>query len=214
MDPTIAKTPGPKPPMELAYAPPEVWYRQKRFHRLLLLGAMLMVLASSIHWAPPVARRIQVIYWQHRCLDDFVPLDAKWNAWNELADMALFGGKHKMPPLFIGQLHNETGQRKLVYIGDGGNDLTFELRSTVLGCVVEPGNLLQEPRVVFSGKWNPETFLDNLLPAKFDPNDASHLILQSEHTGHILDVWLRGEKLIVEPREPLLSQSLTSQPSP
>lgn len=170
---------------------------------------MLVLLASSINWGPPLVRRAQVMYWQHRCLDPSISLDARSNAWKQFGS-----AKHSIAPLFIGQMQNEFGQRKLVYVGEDGNDLKQGLRLTVVWRVVEPGNLLREPYALSTGEWTLETYFDHFAPAQIDSADASHLILKTETVGYIVDVWLRGEKLIVEPRQPSPLSSLTTRPFP
>lgn len=204
----------PQPP--IGYAPPPKWHQTKRFHRLLIFGAIAILLASSINWGPPLVRRMQTLYCQHRCLDSSASLETKDDAWNQMRV-----SKTSISALFIGPMHNELSQKKLVYIGDGGMDIkdiadiALNPRRKLELCVVEPGNLFREPIVLSIGaQWIDEASFDNYLPAQADPADSSHLVLKTELTGYTIDVWLRGDMLIVEPREPALSASATTQPSP
>src|SRR3954471_5552499 len=53
---------------ELHYAARPPWHHRWRSYRLLVAFALLIALATSSRWFPPVARRAQTLYWQRACM--------------------------------------------------------------------------------------------------------------------------------------------------
>ncbi len=60
---------------QLSYAPPPAWLRRKAYHRLLIIGVLLVLAGVGWRWGPRVLRRATLMYWQRRCMNCALPPD-------------------------------------------------------------------------------------------------------------------------------------------
>lgn len=63
-------------PQPLTYAPRPPWHRRKRWRRGKLVVAVLLITVAGWYWLQPW-RRVQIVYWQRRCMKMTPPADGQ-----------------------------------------------------------------------------------------------------------------------------------------
>jgi hypothetical protein len=189
----------------LEYAPRPPMYRRKRFRRVVIVSSVLFAVASYF-WGPGVWHRVQIMYWQNRCLnytarpnhvvlemtgdghEQSDPEDSPWTHYAQLTN----GPKES--PAFLHEMHRPDGAARLVVVGAFhgglfGDDLAFHAGILSHASFARP--------MAWCGEGESSLLATGFRPFKvfagqLDPANPSHLTIDYELDGRrfIMDGWL------------------------
>jgi hypothetical protein len=140
-------------PLEYAPTPAQRW---RISARAILASVFAALVVSGWWWAPPTWRRMQLLYWQHRCLEyqpanDQVVYDPKSAApahppaaWSNFYSIYSPPGFRSAGTVFLHELQKPNGDRRLVAV-----DLDlYSLGPTLVAYprVFIPGSLFESPK--------------------------------------------------------------------
>lgn len=210
-------------PTPLNYAPPPPVHQRRVFRRMTLVVCLFAFVASGWWWAPPAWRRIQLLNWQHRCMQfssdpsqKAFDLATNTNAvpvqWTTFYSMYSPPGFRSFGTLFLGEMKNPDGHPRLVAL-DLTDPWSAQHEGPTASAAPEvqfrefiPGDLFNSPhelmpehgRECLFGLPGGEGNLNTVMKARRDPNDPTHLQFNYIIGGlkYSIDCWLGkdGEK--------------------
>lgn len=219
-------------PAELNYAPPPAWHYRRHLWRWLVVFAIVASLPLAAHWAAPLWRRAQLLYWQQQCLNHVDPSNTTVmqfdstgliqqplvpQAWNKFYTQLSPPGFRSAGTVFLHERISPAGHSRLVAIdlyltNDGSGHLL------AVGCgsrLIIPGNLLTDPLEIPTAdtlNWMlPPTGSCRVLAGIADPSNRAHFTFQLQ-TGadtFLIDGWLRDDDRIAIESHRLLPNSAT-----
>lgn len=147
---------------QLDYAPPPPLHRRRTFRRWTAVVFLLASAASAWWWVPPLRRRIELLYWQHHCMNytpangqaavagknngitsQFTPIE--WSKFNALLPTP-FAASDGIA--FMHELKKPSGERRLVVVEMRWDGDFIGLSEKSVIHVFTPGSLIRPPREV------------------------------------------------------------------
>ena len=209
---------------KLNYAPPPPMHRRQIFRRWIYTAVLMCIVASGWWWTPPAWRRVQVLYWQHRCMVYAAPKDKvvlrasplillpggidrhahaspiipeEWSRYYRLISPP---GLQSDGTLFLHELRKNSGESRLVAVDinsnlpDGGH--------SAFARVIFPGSLVHPPAQsarycdYYIGSDDSEFIA---FAGCRDPTDASHFTFRiiSDSQDRTFDGWLQSDDSVV-----------------
>ncbi len=201
----------------LNYAPPPPLHQRRAFGRWLLITFLLGIGAICVWWGPAIWTRLQLLYWQHRCMVYLPPngqiamaadskgvisqsIPAEWTRFYSLLSPPGFSSDGTV---FLHELKKHDGQRRLVVV-----DVVILDRKTdgvlPFARVIIPGDLTTLPKEKpLSGATDRLTLVGpkrlTIYAGSIDPGDSSRFIFRANVQGKeiIYDGWLRDDDAVV-----------------
>jgi hypothetical protein len=192
----------------------------------VLLGIILMKI-GPVGW-----RRVQLAYWQNRCMSYSAPADevvltigkpsatpAVPKEWTNLYAMLSPPGMRSGGTLFLHERTSPSGNRRLVAVDAvdamGVAPMDPSTTHVIISAprVVRPGSLLRDPIESVALRINATLVrpADAVHAGQPDPNDPSHFTIRiaSGSEEQILDGWLRDDDQVVIERRAATTAPVT-----
>ena len=203
------------PPPELCYRPAVPWHHRLPVRPLVWCAAVAAVWLSTFTWGPQAWAKVQMLYWQSRCMSFAAPpktpqsdvglflagsgsIPHEWRRLHELLDGS--------PPTSLGTVYlhervSPSGNRRLVAVdvqrlpGCVEEPVPFAITRVVL-----PGGLFARPREPVT---NDSIYLlegaVRVLWGSSDSGDESHFTIAYQVEGGadiLIDGWLRDDDTV------------------
>jgi hypothetical protein len=194
------------PDEPLRYAKPPAWYHRRAWRRGLWAGVVLLVAGSGFWWGPPAKNHVELLYWQHRCLnyeapagtavfqvsgDGVVSVETVPRAWAELYGQAT----GQLAVLFMHGRRASNGETRLVVVQylPAEHSVAYA-RSFTVDRIRGPREQSSIQQLALP-KGRPVT----MAAGQVDPSDESHFTIEFEVMGTpgIIDGWLREDGTVV-----------------
>lgn len=208
--------------------------RRRAIRRVVVGFAALLIAILAIKAAPRAWRHLQILYWQHRAMTYTAPADqvvydddpsdaAKVRAsnpsltvgssgqvfdfakpWDRLYQLVSPPGRQASATLFLHELQNSKGERRLVVVEFRPNSRAKKPTTPPQfdSVVITPGGLAQDPveRIMFGPQ---QVILVDHLPTtsvkwyagQLDPRDSSHFTIRGVRGTQPVSVegWLKDD---------------------
>jgi len=204
----------PMPDTLLDYAPPPPMHRRRRFRHICLFTIFTAFIASAWWWAPPAWRRIELLYWQHKCMVYQPPPDqivadpatgtkiipAEWSNFYSLLSPP---GFRSDGTVFLHQLKTPDGKLRLVAV-----DSEHSASGDAIGArVIIPGTILRSPEETSPFVYGQIFFLGEtarITAGKVDPQDPSHFSFSANvgRETRLFEGWLNQYGVSIDERRP------------
>ena len=204
-------------PTPLNYAPPPPLHRRRAFHRWILIAFLLGIALVSLCWLISMRGRMQLLYWQYRCLI-YTPAAGQIalvvdhagvirqcvpQEWVDFYSRLSPPGFYSDGTVFLHELKKPNGQRRLVAV-----DVVILARQdeAVLpfARVIVPGDLQNWPKEkAISGAASQLTLAGptplTIFAGTVDPGDSSRFTFRAVVQGQEVnyDGWLRDDDVVV-----------------
>lgn len=192
-------------------AAPRSWsmFGPRTLVRIALISAGLFAVVT---WGPLSWRKVELIYWQSRCLNHTPPSvqAAASNAnvevpheWARFYQLLSPPGMNSAGTAFLGGRTSPAGNRRLVAV-DVSHTMADSNHATARLFV--PGGLLSRPREVLHPIGAVQLPAGGVVVSgRADPRDPSHFtfICEAPDAQHVIDGWLRDDDtVLLEVRPP------------
>jgi len=160
-DTPLPTPPPPTSPQQLHYARRPPLLQRLRTGRSLTLLAIVVILALSPKWEPPVWQRLQEIYWQQECLSHPIPpgvvvyssgppvVSVVSRPWSRLDAVVSPYGARSSGTVYLGERTAINGLRKLigvdVTVDPFANRLGAQVAVTINARVIQEGGVMSAP---------------------------------------------------------------------
>jgi hypothetical protein len=202
-------------PSPLEYAPRPSAH-QRVFGRLTLITVLSALVVLAWWWAPSVWPRLELVYWQYRCMayaappnqvifDSQVPCDVVPKEWSEFYRILSPPGFKSNGTVFLHGLNRPDGVRRLVAV-----DVFWQQWSMLLGSagiearVFIPGGVSRLPTETKGGFY--QDVFDPDYASRFqiraghlDPADQTHFTftVTTKTSVHLYEGWLKNDDTVV-----------------
>ena len=226
-------------PSPVGYAPPPRGAALRRWRRPLLLLGLIAMAASAFSWGPALLRHMELLRLQRRCMNyarpphevareipaPFDPVRAQATEhvvsdWEKLYAAISPPGKTPAANIFLHELRNRRGGRRLVAVDAGSWDVLSSVLTESISFTwrtVRPGNAVTKPELLAQATVhrhvNPFSEGVRIWTGQADPHDPSHFTFEfqvGDRRG-TFDGWLQDDDtVLIQVRHPL--QRVTPPP--
>jgi hypothetical protein len=196
----------------LAYAAQRPWHARIP-RKYLIAGAIVLAVGiSSIAWGELAWLKLQLLYWQSRCMSHAAPptqvvesrqMDPQWQRFTELLAPP---GLQSAGTIYLHERVSPGGNRRLIAVslraacGNGAD------AHVALPHVIIPGGLFSRPREVQceTPLWMP--YEVRVYAGQSDLQNPSHFtfVIDTDERQHVVDGWLGDDDTVkLEPRTPI-----------
>lgn len=201
-----------KQSVTLPYAVRSVRQNRLPVRRIVICSILLSFAVATALWGPAVRNRIELLYWQSRCLDH-TPAPGQMtgvpHAWSRFAELWSPPGVRSDGTPYLHQRVSPAGNRRLVALDLGWSD-----GQIILARLIVPAGFFSRAKEA-SARGFSLPFDARVVAAHSDPLDASHFTLECQIGSQlqIIDGWLRDDDLVLlEPRRPFTSSPSSASP--
>ena len=203
---------------ELHYAPKPPLLRRTRVRAAFAFAAIVALASAGLLWGKPAWAKVQLLYWQARCMSHIAPQDrvvaaprqpgqvpAAWARFYKIANSSSFLSRGTV---FLHERRSQAGARRLVALdlAEANSCVGGGLR--MVSRVFVPASAFSSPREIIDWVgWNEAPVMPNatFFAGQPDPEDSSHFVIRYAMAGkeHVMDGWLTDDdKVLLEHRGP------------